>query len=214
MEDNQSDDNVSTVLLIDLENCPNQINQLKKNLEQFSQVVICYAQSGAKIPLDWLVPLSATVSSNKLKIFKMENGGKNSADFGICFFAGAIMQQSNKETNFIIISNDTDLDHVVNLLKSQGYSAERVGTKKDEKPVITTPTTSLSPIKAYCQHLVTYSKNRPAKKSTLLNSIRNKFKDSPQISAEVFESLTTQNATVISGEKVSYNDKKIKELAS
>lgn len=214
MEDNQSDDNVSTVLLIDLENCPNQINQLKKNLEQFSQVVICYAQSGAKIPLDWLVPLSATVSSNKLKIFKMENGGKNSADFGICFFAGAIMQQSNKETNFIIISNDTDLDHVVNLLKSQGYSAERVGTKKDEKPVITTPTTSLSPIKAYCQHLVTYSKNRPAKKSTLLNSIRNKFKDSPQISAEVFESLTTQNAAVISGEKVSYNDKKIKELAS
>ncbi|MFZ1494009.1 MAG: PIN domain-containing protein [Candidatus Competibacter denitrificans] len=213
MEDNQSSE-VSTVLLIDLENCPNQIHQLKKNLEQFSQVVICYAQSGAKIPLDWLIPLSATISANKLKIFKMENGGKNSADFGICFFAGAIMQQLKKETYFVIISNDTDLDHVANLLKSQGHSAERVGTKKEEKPVISTPANSLSPIKKYCTNLINHSKNRPAKKATLLNSIGNEFKGSPEIAAEVFKLLTTQNAIVISENKVSYNDKKIKELAS
>lgn len=214
MEDSQSGHDVSTVLLIDLENCPNQIHQLKKNLEQFSQVVICYAQSGAKIPLDWLIPLSATISANKLKIFKMESSGKNAADFGICFFAGAIMQQSKKETNFIIISNDTDLDHVVSLLKSQGYAAERVGTKKEEKPAIATPDNPLSPIKSYCTHLITYSKNRPAKKDTLINSIKNKFKDSPDVAAEVFKLLTTQNAIVISENKVSYNDKKIKELAS
>ena len=214
MEDNQSSHDVSTVLLIDLENCPNQIHQLKKNLEQFSQVVICYAQSGAKIPLDWLIPLSATISANKLKIFKMESSGKNAADFGICFFAGAIMQQSKKETNFLIISNDTDLDHVVSLLKSQGYSAERMGTKKEEKPVIATPTNSLSPIREYCIHLITHSKTRPAKKDTLINSIGKKFKDSPDIAAEVFKLLTTQNAIAISENKVSYNDKKIKELAS
>ena len=50
----------------------------------------------------------------------MTSGGKNSADFGICFFAGVLMQQLPKETHFVIISNDTDLDHVVNLLKGQG----------------------------------------------------------------------------------------------
>jgi len=83
---NKNGNDVAKVLLIDLENCPNQIHQLQKNLEQFSQVVICYAQSGAKIPLDWLMPLSATVNANKLKVFKMANGGKNAADFGICFF--------------------------------------------------------------------------------------------------------------------------------
>jgi hypothetical protein len=124
IEDNHSinqndDDEIGRVLLIDLENCPDQISQLQEKLEQFSQVVICYAQSGAKIPLDWLIPLSGTVSSNKLKIFKMTNGGKNAADFGICFFAGVLMQQLHKQTHFVIISNDTDLDHVVNLLKSQ-----------------------------------------------------------------------------------------------
>jgi len=223
-EDNQSihqnDDEASRVLLIDLENCPDQIHQLQKNLEQFSQVVVCYAQTGAKIPLDWLIPLSATVISNKLRIFKMTNGGKNAADFGICFFAGALMQQLHKETHFVIISNDTDLDHVVNLLESQGRSAERIGTKKEEKK--TTKATevtvlardSASQIQAYCVHLVTYSQNRPAKKDTLLANIRNKFKDDPEAATAVFRLLTTQGAVTVSENKVSYNDKKIKEFAS
>jgi DNA polymerase III delta subunit len=223
-EDNQSihqnDREASRVLLIDLENCPDQIHQLQKSLEQFSQVVVCYAQTGAKIPLDWLIPLSTTVISNKLKIFKMANGGKNAADFGICFFAGALMQQLHKETHFVIISNDTDLDHVVNLLESQGRSAERIGTKKEEKkiPKATEITVlardSVSLIHTYCVHLVTYSQNRPAKKDTLLASIRNKFKDDPEVATAVFKLLTTQGAIAVSENKVSYNDKKIKELAS
>ena len=223
LEDNQNtnrNDDVGRVLLIDLENCPDQIYQLQEKLEQFSQVVICYAQTGVKIPLDWLIPLSVTVSSNKLRIFKMTSGGKNAADFGICFFAGVLMQQSHKETRFVIISNDTDLDHVVNLLKSQGRLAERIGNKKEEKETTkATKTTveatvSISPIKMYCMHLVTYSKNRPAKKDTLLNSIKNKFKDSPEAAVEAFRLLTSQGAVTVSENKVSYNDKKIKELAN
>lgn len=225
LEDNPSANKngaqVGRVLLIDLENCPEQIYQLQENLEQFSQVIICYAQTGAKIPLDWLIPLSATVSSNKLRIFKMANVGKNSADFGICFFAGVLMQQLHKETHFVIISNDTDLDHVVNLLKSQGRSAERMGNKKEEKETVSKTakntgeaTVVAPPIKTYCMHLITYSKNRPAKKDTLLNSIKNKFKESPDTAVEVFKSLITQGAVTVSDKKVSYNDKKIKELAN
>ncbi|MCP5197048.1 MAG: NYN domain-containing protein [Gammaproteobacteria bacterium] len=212
---NQNANEIAKVLLIDLENCPNQIYQLQKNLEQFSQVIICYAKSGAKIPLDWLMPLSVTVNENKLRIFKMTNGGKNAADFGICFFAGVLMEQLQRETHFVIISNDTDLDHVVNLLKNQGRSAERIGTKKEDKPIINTAdVVSLSPIKTYCMHLIACSKNRPAKKDTLFNSIKSKFKDAPEIAAEVFRLLTVQGAVTVSENKVSYNDKKIKELTS
>lgn len=183
------------------------------------------------------MPLSTAVSANKLMVFKMTNSGKNAADFGICFFAGVLMQQLQQNTHFVIISNDTDLDHVVNLLKSQGRSAERIGTEKEEKPIVvaattttttvtpsttipstTTPNTttalSLSPIKIYCMHLVTYSKNRPAKKDALLNSIKNKFKDTPKIAPEVLKTLTTQGAVTVLENKVSYNDKKIKEIAS
>lgn len=213
------------VLLIDLENCPDQIHQLQKSLEEFSQVVICYARTGAKIPLDWLVPLSATVSANKLKIFKMANGGKNAADFGLCFFAGALMQQLSPETHFVIISNDTDLDHVVSLLKSQGRTAERVGsqhtqTQTEEQKAPTTaaelpaqPANAPASIKIYCMHLITYSKNRPAKQDTLLNSIRNKFKDDPEEAVKVFNTLKSQGAVKITEKKVSYDDKKIQALA-
>jgi len=112
-ENDLTDRGITKVLLIDLENCPHHVQQLQKHLKEFSQVVICYAQSGAKIPLDWLMPLSATVHANQLNIFKMTSGGKNAADFGICFFAGALMQQLPAETHFVIVSNDTDLDHVV-----------------------------------------------------------------------------------------------------
>ena len=223
IEDNHSinqndDDEIGRVLLIDLENCPDQISQLQEKLEQFSQVVICYAQSGAKIPLDWLIPLSGTVSSNKLKIFKMTNGGKNAADFGICFFAGVLMQQLHKQTHFVIISNDTDLDHVVNLLKSQGRSAERISGKKEENKANTSTKTTVETkdlipaIKLYCTQLVTYSQNRPASIDTLMNNIRTKFKESPQSAADIFHLLTTHGAIAILGNKVSYNDHKIKEL--
>ncbi len=183
--------------------------------------MICYAQTGAKIPLDWLFPLSKKVISNKLRIFKMPSSGKNAADFGICFFAGVLMQELRKETHFVIISNDTDLDHVVKLLKGNGRSAERIGKKQEDKEtttkaVKTTVETTVSSLssKLYCMHLVTYSKNRPAKKDTLLNSIKNKFKDSPEEVAEVFRLLTTQGAITVLDNKVSYNDKKINEIAT
>lgn len=218
---NNHSDQANKVLLIDLENCPTQLEYLQKDLEQFTQVVICYAKTGAKIPLDWLLPLSSTINSGKLKIFKMTSSGKNSADFGICFFAGVLMEQLHKETHFTIVSNDTDLDHVIDLLKSQGRSADRQGVKKEENKISTASTkiedelaTLVSPIKIYCMHLVTYSKNRPARKDTLINSIKNKFKSDPSEAARVFQSLTTRGAINVVDKKVSYNDQKIKELAS
>ena len=111
----------------------------------------------------------------------MATTGKNSADFGICFFAGMLMQQMPEESHFVIMSDDTDLDHVVNLLNSQNRTAQRIGVRKEEKSstqtILATSTPNESPLQIYCAHLVTYKKNRPAKKATLLNSIKNKFKD-------------------------------------
>ena len=107
-----------------------------ENLEKYSHIVVCYAQSGAKIPLDWVIPLTTTVNDDRLKIVKMPNSGKNAADFGITFWAGVFMAQLPLETHFDIVSNDTDLDYVVSLLKSQERSAERIGSKKDNPEVV------------------------------------------------------------------------------
>lgn len=209
--------NKSKILLIDLENCPSQIQQLQKSLIDYTQVVICYAHSTAKIPLDWLMPLNDTINQSRLKIYKMATVGKNSADFGICFFAGMLMQQMPEKSHFVIMSDDTDLDHVVNLLNSQNRTAERVGVRKEEKSTIPAiPSTSKpesSPIQVYCAHLVSYKKNRPAKKATLLNSIKNKFKDTPDITNSVLSSLVKHGALVIQENKLIYNDKKITELS-
>ena len=208
----------SKILLIDLENCPSQIQHLQQSLINYNQVVICYAHSTAKIPLDWLMPLNDTINKDRLKIYKMATMGKNSADFGICFFAGVLMQQMPEKSHFVIMSDDTDLDHVVNLLNSQNRTAERIGIRKEEKTNITqVQNTSLaegSPIQIYCAHLVSYKKNRPAKKATLLNSIKNKFKDMPDITNSVLSSLVKHGALVIHENKLIYNDKKINELSA
>jgi hypothetical protein len=184
------------VLLIDLENCPSQINQLKIHLEKYSLVVVCYAQSGAKIPVDWLMPLTAIGNNKRLKWIKMPEVGKNAADFGITFWAGVLMSKLPAQTHFDIVSNDTDLDYVVSLLQDQKRSAKRVGTKKINLPVSTT----INPMEAkataeikitkteanslkiqnhfheYCLHLVNnHNANKPVKRDGLLNSIRSKF---------------------------------------
>lgn len=210
------------VLLIDLENCPSQLEQLPEDLVDYLQVVICYAMSHSKLPLNWLVPLSTAISANKLKIVKMACVGKNSADFGICFLAGALMQEMPQETHFVIVSNDKDLDHVVHLLKSHGRSAERIGSRKEEpiESSQSTPPQILSsqnlqptPIAIYCAHLITHRKHRPAKVDTLLNSIKAKFKPDLSCLDLVYKTLISSGAVKITDKKVTYNDKKIQELA-
>jgi len=200
------------ILLIDLENCPNQIRQLMNNLEQYAQIVVCYAQSGTKIPLDWIIPLTTVVNQNRLKIVKMPNGGKNAADFGIAFWAGLLMAQTNNDAHFDIVSDDADLDHVVSLLNDQQRSAKRIRTQKqnDAAPIAKNPPTSAQ---EYCIHLDTHQKNRPVKKETLLNHIKSKFNGAGIDAEKLFEELSRQGAIKLVDNKISYNQKKITEMA-
>ncbi len=220
------------VLLIDLENCPSQINELLENLANYSQVVICYAQSGAKIPIDWILPLTKVLNDESLRIVKMPTVGKNAADFGIAFLAGVLMEKSSKKTHFDIVSNDTDLDYVIDLLKLHKRSAKRIGKPVKEKvgiikstpevksqeiikveaiqaiediKIITKPkTTSL--LQIYCSHLAKHPK--PTKKTTLLNSIRSKFQNKV-VPEELLAELVKIGVITINNEKVSYNSQKI-----
>lgn len=207
----------SSVLLIDLENCPSQLQHLTTNLEQFSQVIICYATSHSKIPLDWLLPLSHSIADNKLKIVKMNGISKNAADFGICFLAGALMQELSQDTHFVIISNDIDLDNTVFLLKSYGRKAERVGQQKEKKedvPIKQIPSQSPQSheIEVYCKYLVAHSKNRPSKVEKLANSIIAVLKTNPSCTQSIYQELLTQGLITISNEKVIYNNNKLNTI--
>jgi hypothetical protein len=216
---------IARVLLIDLENCPNQINQLMTHLEKYSMVVVCYAQSGAKIPIDWLMPLTGIVNNKRLKWVKMPTTGKNAADFGITFWAGVLMAKLPPNTHFDIVSNDSDLDHVVSLLIDQKRTAERVGTKKENLSISTeikaTSVTTKIDIKSqnhylheYCLSLINMKTGKPAKKETLLNSINAKFK-SDNIDAEKLVETLIRNAVItINESKIAYNQQKLTQFAN
>lgn len=218
------DEKATKVLLIDLENCPSQINQLMNHLDEYSHIVVCYAQSGAKIPIDWMIPLTKVINEGRLKLIKMREVGKNAADFGIAFWAGVLMAKLPEQTHFDIVSNDTDLDYAVSLLTDQKRSAKRCGMKKDVSipavvKAVSTPTVVLPKIIVpntldyylleSCLYLASMPSNKPVKKETLLNSIQSKFKSDKVDANKAVESLVKNGVISINGNKVGYNQQKI-----
>lgn len=205
---------VAKVLLIDLENCPGKIQQLQEDLKDYTKVVICYATTGAKIPLDWLMALNETINSNRLQIYKMETVGKNSADFGIFFFAGMLAQQLGQHADFTIVSDDTDLDHLVSLLTSQSHIARRQGKEKVVKavtktvpPIITQDV--LDGIRLYCEYLAAPNASRPASVVTLKNSIGSRMKHNKELAEVIYKQLVALKVVSINETKVVYNNAKI-----
>ncbi len=49
------------VLLIDLENWPNQLQKLPSDLAHFTQGSICHSQLNSAVPLDWRLPHAAAI---------------------------------------------------------------------------------------------------------------------------------------------------------
>jgi hypothetical protein len=226
------------ILLIDLENCPSQVNGLLDQLDRYASVVICYAQSGAKVPLDWLPALSQALQNQKLRIIHMHRLGKNAADFGISFFAGMLMQQMPAEAQFSIVSNDTDLDHVVHLLQDQGRQAQRIGsptklsaaptTTLTEPPTVsavepgtlaTTTSTTAAAIKStptlgsFCARLIAHPNTRPGKPETLRNALRTHAQQSESLAGHMFQELQREGAIRVEGTKLSYVDRQLAALA-
>ena len=205
---------VSKVLLIDLENCPGKIQQLQEDLKDYTKVVICYAATGAKIPLDWLLALNETINNNRLQIYKMETVGKNSADFGICFYAGMLAQQLGQYADFTIVSDDTDLDHLVSLLTSQSHTAKRQGKEKTAKVLSKVVASNISHevidgVRLYCEYLATPNASRPGSVTTLKNSICSHMKQNQKISSLVLEHLVNLKVVSINETKTVYNNAKI-----
>ncbi len=225
------------ILLIDLENCPSQVSGLLDQLDRYASVVICYALSGAKVPLDWLPALSQALHNQKLRIIHMHRLGKNAADFGISFFAGMLMQQMPAGAQFTIVSNDTDLDHVVHLLQDQGRQAQRMGSPAKPSTTSTTPfaepdtsaatsaaaatttiTTATSKstptLGTFCARLIAHPNNRPGKPETLRNALRAHAQQSESLAGHMFQELQREGAIRVEGTQLSYVDRRLAGLAA
>ena len=128
---NLPDNSQRSILFIDIENCPSKITELILEFKEYHKVVICYANTGVKIPLDWLTALSNFVMQGRLELIKMGDTANNSADFGITFMLGCYFEQYDR---FEIYSNDKDFDAIINLVnRAPDKKAKRVGTTRSDK---------------------------------------------------------------------------------
>lgn len=213
------------VLMIDLENCPGQINDLLDGLDQYAQVVICYAQSGAKVPLHWIHALSQALISGRLKIIRMPASGKNAADFGISFYAGMLAHQL-PEAEFTIVSNDSDLDHVVLLLRSLKHDAKRSGNRltsastaneSTANSALSSPQNALGhqmvtsategkSVATFCAMLLKQTQNRPCKVEGLMNSLKSHLYQSETLAQGAFDQLKKRGVIVVHESKVTFNN--------
>lgn len=201
------------VLLIDLENCPTQINLLLQDLERFSFVAICYANTKTKVPVEWLLALTEMINSKKLKIIQMPTQGKNAADFGLCFLAGSLMQKLPVKTLFVIMSDDSDLDHTIGLLRSHGRTAVRISLKIENSDHAITHDLEDFFI-GFCQKYFIVQRLRVSSLSTFANILKAHCAQMGGTADKVLKKLIDDNfITIDDNYVVTYNEEKISQWA-
>jgi hypothetical protein len=129
---------ISRVILIDLDNCPGELLRIVSEVDDSVQVIGCHGVKEPHVAVGLVPRLAQLLSEQRLRIEAMNQGGKNAADFGLTFWGGWLAGQLPPETEFVVVSNDTDLDHLVSLLVTSGRSARRV-TAATQKVTTLTP---------------------------------------------------------------------------
>ncbi|CAK0751887.1 hypothetical protein CCP3SC15_170026 [Gammaproteobacteria bacterium] len=228
MDTAQTPANMPRVVLIDLDNCPTQLAHLPQAVAHFTRVVVCYGGFEPKIQLAQLGLLAPALVEGRLAIEPMERKGKNAADFGLTFWAGRLLAEMPPETEFLVLSQDTDLDYLMDMLRRAGRKAERLdgnsypgfgvaATVQDTSSANTdnalagngTPLSLEAAAEDYRAVHITGRRTRPARRLTLINSIRSHFKGSVGIDSEaVLQELIRRGVLSMGrGGQVLYRDR-------
>lgn len=226
IENNNDISIVRSILFIDIENCPSKIDELIEDFKVFQKIVICYAKTGVKIPLEWLLVLNDCVTNDRLELVKMSEIANNSADFGITFLLGRYFEHYD---HFTVYSDDKDFDVVIELIgRTEGKSAERFGKIStmesaetidlDDHVVMVSVPIKLEPtfenvkllVKNYLEK--TPDRSRPVKRQGLFNSICSRLNKldcedevKKDLSNQIIYHLEKIKAISFNNEKIKYN---------
>jgi hypothetical protein len=170
-----------TYILVDFENVRPPAADMNRIRGADYRVRIFHGPQQTRFDADMvkaLQPLGAQV-----EYLQCERKGKNALDFRMAFFLGGIAKEfeSNKvKPTVVVLSKDTDLDTLLDHVRSLGFDAKRATTVQDAMssgkavnpaPPRASQASNQAPISDSLQTLVTYlvdhPKNRPAKIETL-----------------------------------------------
>jgi hypothetical protein len=160
------------ILLLDLDNCPQHLARLPMELDRFSRIIACYGAVEPRLGLSLVRSLATAIHEGRLEFVGMRIKGKNAADFGLAFWAGRLLTETPPDTEFVILSGDQDLDHVVDLLHRENRRAQRVG--KAGEPA---EANNGKAIREYVTDRLRPEIQRPKRRQSLLNSIRSFFQN-------------------------------------
>lgn len=209
-----------TYILIDFENVQPLAEDLKLIRGEHCQVRVFHGSHQSRFDKDMVKALQPL--GERADYIECEKKGKNALDFRIAFFLGSIAKEyeSNKtKPAIVVISKDTDLDTLLEHVRSLGFDARRTATvrhamfpDKAESPAPPKLAKAIKqgPISASLQTLVAYlvdhPKNRPAKIETLKNHLNNIFSRavSDQEKDALIAELVAQDFAAVTGKKIEY----------
>ena len=190
----------SRVLLIDLDNCPKELAELPNELANFTRIVACYGINEPRLSISLVRALAPAIHEGRLEFVGMELRGKNAADFGLAFWAGRLLERLPAETEFVILSRDNGLEHVVNLLRREHRSARRAGSAIEAKTGVDPDDGAAEEF--YTERLRTQL-HRPKRRKTLLKGIRTFFQNREGLDADrVLAALMRRGWVTCDGEGI------------
>lgn len=207
-------------ILIDFENIQPVADELKLIRGEKYQVRVFHGSHQSRFNKDMVKALQPL--GERADYIECERKGKNALDFRIAFFLGSLAKEfeSNKaKPAIVIISKDTDLDTLLEHVRSLGFNAKRAETVHDAMsageaaspaPGKVSKETKQAPVSDALQTLVTYllnhPDNRPAKIETLKNHLSNILGGavSDQEKVALIEELVSKGFAAVTGKKIEY----------
>ncbi len=132
------------VLLVDLDNCLQEINSLAKTSLQYDRIILCHGSVEPKIPISRADEFAELTRNGRVEVLPMTRG-KNAADFGLTFIAGRLSATLPVNTKYDIVSKDSDLQHAVKLLRGLGLAARRLPCSCNHEAPATKTSSAVQP---------------------------------------------------------------------
>ena len=115
--------------LIDSENVGSTWTHLLKSDEKF-ELYICVTENAKSLNFSLLKELTEE-RRRRINIIECEPG-KNSLDFYLSSYLGYLIGK-DRHSSYIVVSQDTGYDHVIEYWNSQGYDVSRINTKPEKE---------------------------------------------------------------------------------